>query len=152
MSESAVRDLSSLSQMSRSELQDLWQKLFQASPPTRLHKQLMSQIIGYRMQEQQYGGLTVGSRRRLRKIARLLEKDRKADISGPLPIKPGTRLVRQWRGQTHAVTVEEKGFEYKGLRYQSLSEIARLITGTRWSGPLFFGLKRSEPQSGVEPR
>ena len=59
-------------------------------------------------------------------------------------IKPGTRLIRQWDGQTHQVTVAEEGFEYKGERYKSLSEIARLITGTRWSGPLFFGLKQGE--------
>jgi len=64
-----------------------------------------------------------------------------ARISSVPGIKPGTRLVRQWRGQVHVVNVEEKDFEYKGALYQSLSEIARLITGTRWSGPLFFGLK-----------
>ena len=57
-------------------------------------------------------------------------------------IKPGTRLIRQWDGETHHVTVCEQGFEYKSERYRSLSEIARLITGTRWSGPLFFGLKQ----------
>jgi hypothetical protein len=56
-------------------------------------------------------------------------------------IKPGTRLVRQWKEQVHVVEVETEGFEYRGVRYESLSEIARLITGTRWSGPLFFGLK-----------
>ena len=55
-----------------------------------------------------------------------------------------TRLIRQWEGQTHQVTVAEEDFEYKGERYKSLSEIARLITGTRWSGPLFFGLKQSQ--------
>lgn len=59
----------------------------------------------------------------------------------PRRIKPGTRLIRQWEGQTHHVTVGEAGFEYNGERYKSLSVIARLITGTRWSGPLFFGLK-----------
>ena len=54
---------------------------------------------------------------------------------------PGTRLVRQWRNQVHLVSVEAGGYEYQGVRYKSLSEVARLITGTRWSGPLFFGLK-----------
>jgi hypothetical protein len=56
-------------------------------------------------------------------------------------IHPGTRLVREWQNQVHLVNVEAKGYEYRGVRYRSLSEIARLITGTRWSGPLFFGLK-----------
>jgi hypothetical protein len=59
----------------------------------------------------------------------------------PPKIKPGTRLVRGWRGDTHVVTVLEEGFEYRDKRYGSLSEIARLVTGTRWSGPAFFGLK-----------
>jgi hypothetical protein len=69
-------------------------------------------------------------------------RDRAAKtVSSSARIKPGTRLIRQWDGQTHQVTVAEEGFEYKGERYKSLSEIARLITGTRWSGPLFFGLK-----------
>ena len=62
-------------------------------------------------------------------------------VSTRPPIKPGTRLVRQWKEQVHVVEVETEGYEYKGTRYESLSEIARLITGTRWSGPLFFGLK-----------
>jgi hypothetical protein len=60
----------------------------------------------------------------------------------------GTRLIRQWQDRTHLVTVEQNGYEYLGSRYQSLSEIARLITGTRWSGPLFFGLKTNRAKSG----
>jgi hypothetical protein len=62
-------------------------------------------------------------------------------------LKPGTRLVRQWRDQVHLVNVEADGYEYQGARYQSLSEIARLITGTRWSGPLFFGIKIEQSSS-----
>jgi hypothetical protein len=65
-------------------------------------------------------------------------------------IKPGTRLVRQWQDKVHIVHVEETGYEYKGSRYESLSEIARLITGTRWSGPLFFGLKSRPPRDSQE--
>ena len=65
------------------------------------------------------------------------------------PIKPGTRLIRQWQGKTHTVSVAETGFEFRGSRYRSLSEIARLITATRWSGPLFFGLKSA---AGESPR
>jgi hypothetical protein len=64
--------------------------------------------------------------------------------------KPGTRLVREWHGRAHAVIVLEDGFEYQGRRYASLSRIASLITGTRWSGPVFFGLKR-RPATGAAP-
>lgn len=68
-------------------------------------------------------------------------------ISTSPSLRPGTRLVRQWRDQVHLVNVEAKGYEYQGARYQSLSEIARLITGTRWSGPLFFGIKNEQGSS-----
>ena len=61
----------------------------------------------------------------------------------PLRLSPGTRLVREWRGAVHRVTVGEDGFDYRGTRYSSLSRIAREITGTRWSGPLFFGLRKA---------
>jgi hypothetical protein len=63
--------------------------------------------------------------------------------------KSGTRLIRSWQGKTHTVTVEESGYQYEGRRYRSLSEIARQITGTQWSGPLFFGLKSRGPKKGV---
>ena len=91
--------------------------------------------------KQAFGSLGCDSRRRLRQLARQFEADPNSEITSVSSIKLGTRLVRQWRGQIHVVNVERKGYEYKGSRYQSLSEIARLITGTRWSGPLFFGVK-----------
>ncbi len=101
-------------------------------------------MLAYKLQEQAYGGLKPEVKRRLRELAAGLHRDSKktaAQRRDPLRIKPGTRLIRQWEGQTHHVTVGEAGFEYNGERYKSLSAIARLITGTRWSGPLFFGLK-----------
>src|SRR4029077_13364832 len=70
------------------------------------------------------------------------EKGRDPVVAGAPHMRPGTRLVRQWGDRVHLVNVETNGYEYQGARYQSLSEIARLITGTRWSGPLFFGIKR----------
>jgi hypothetical protein len=81
-----------------------------------------------------------------------VEKDPAAEISAAPAIKPGTRLIRQWQDKTHVVTVKEQGYEYQGSLYQSLSEIARLITGTRWSGPLFFGLKSSPAKISASPR
>jgi hypothetical protein len=112
----------------------------------------MIPILAYRIQEQTFGPLTLESLRRLRQLARTFEADpRKAIPSGPR-IKAGTRLVRQWRGEVHVVNVQAKDFEYKGSRYQSLSEIARLITGTRWSGPLFFGVKSNQTNRGREAK
>jgi hypothetical protein len=93
------------------------------------------------MQEQEFGTLSDRSRRLLEQVAKAIEADSNISLSARSPIKPGTRLIRQWKDQIHIVNVEEGAYEYRGARYESLSEIARLITGTRWSGPLFFGLK-----------
>jgi hypothetical protein len=106
-----------------------------------MRKDLILQIVAYRLQEQALGGLSEPCCRRLRQLASAFEADPNAAVSTRPPIKPGTRLVRQWKEQVHVVEVEMEGYAYKGTRYKNLSEIARLITGTRWSGPLFFGLK-----------
>jgi hypothetical protein len=102
----------------------------------------MIPILAYRLQEQALGSLTTVSRGRLRQLARAFEPNSGGSIPVVPALKPGTRLVRQWRDQVHLVNVETSGYEYQGARYKSLSEVARLITGTRWSGPLFFGIKR----------
>jgi hypothetical protein len=102
------------------------------------------------MQEQAYGGLSTATRKRLNELSRKFEANANAHLSDVPRIKPGTRLIRDWRGQTHRVTVLEKGFEYAGKRHASLSRIARLITGTRWSGPLFFGLRDRHAKEHVD--
>lgn len=134
------QQLESLPKLSKADLCDLWQKLFDGPPP-ELRKDLMIPILGYRLQEQAYGSLKSRTIQRLREIARAIKKDRSAVIVPGLRIKPGTRLVRQWRDEVHVVNVEENRYEYKGSYFRSLSEIASLITGTKWSGPLFFGLR-----------
>jgi hypothetical protein len=103
--------------------------------------------LGYHIQEKAYGGLRPATRRRLLKLAREIESGAKIALFEAPKIKPGTRLVRGWRGDTHVVTVLEEGLEYRDKRYGSLSEIARLVTGTRWSGPAFFGLKAGSGRS-----
>jgi hypothetical protein len=116
-----------------------------ASP--HLRKQLLVPLLAYKMQEQIYGGLRPEVKRRLRALAVSFESEpnrTSAKLAASCRIKPGTRLIRQWQDKTHHVTVCDQGFEYDGGKYSSLSEIARLITGTRWSGPLFFGLKKTE--------
>jgi Protein of unknown function (DUF2924) len=111
---------------------------------------LLRRVLAYRLQEQQFGGLNNTQLRRLRQLAAALEANPNAIVSNRSPIKPGTRLVREWREQVHVVEVEAKGYQYKGTRYESLSEIARLITGSRRSGPLFFGLKAKPCKELVE--
>ncbi len=137
----AARSFASVPHLSKQALRDLWRQLFQSVPPLAMRRDLMVRIVAYRLQEQEFGGLSEATCRRLHQLAKAFEADPDAVVSTRPPIKPGTRLVRQWKEQVHVVEVESEGYEYKGVRYESLSEIARLITGTRWSGPLFFGLK-----------
>ena len=101
----------------------------------------MVRFVAYRIQEQVFHSLSDRSHRHLRELANAIEPDSNIPGSPRLAMKPGTRLLRQWKNELHIVNVEQDNYEYRGARYESLSEIARLITGTRWSGPLFFGLK-----------
>ena len=127
--------------MSKVQLLALWKQLFSFAPPRQCRRGLLIKFLAHRLQEQAYGGLSPAARKRLTELARKFETNPKAKLSSASRIKPGTRLIRDWRGQSHRVTVLENGYEYAGKRYSSLSQVARLITGTRWSGPLFFGLR-----------
>src|SRR5271168_73925 len=137
---SIAKRLASLPSLAKPQLCDLWRRLFKKEPPA-IRKELMIRVVAHRLQEQEFGELSNTTSRRLRHLAKTFEADPAAAGSTRPPIKPGTRLVRQWKEQIHVVEVEPKGYAYRGSRYENLSEIARLITGTRWSGPLFFGLK-----------
>jgi len=99
-------------------------------------------VLAYRLQEQSVGALSPLLARRLEKAIKDFEKGielKPQSTSGAL--RPGSRLLRDWQGRTHEVIVLDSGFQHQDRTYQSLSEVARKITGTRWSGPLFFGLK-----------
>ena len=140
-------EIASLPALSKAELLTRWRERLKQAPPSHLNKPILVPLLAYRLQEQAFDGLKPAYKRRLRELAESFERNpgRAAKtVSSSTRIKPGTRLIRQWDGQARQVTVAEEGFEYKAERYKSLSEIARLITGTRWSGPLFFGLKQSQ--------
>jgi hypothetical protein len=137
----AESPLAELPELSRKALCDLWKDHFGISPPTQLRRDLMIPVLAYRIQEQAFGSLMAASRNRLRQLAEGFANDFNVVVSPKPTLKPGTRLVREWRDEVHLVNVEANGYEYKGGRYKSLSQIARLITGTRWSGPAFFGIK-----------
>ena len=139
-----VERLSSLPKLNKSELCQLWQELFEVPPSPQMQESLVVKMIGYRLQEQAFGGLRSRSARRLHDLARQVEASPNASLVAPPSIKPGTRLIRQWKQRTHVVTAEDKGYAYDGCRYANLSQIARLITGTNWSGPLFFGVKQKQ--------
>src|SRR5436305_949308 len=124
------------------ELRTEWRSLYRTDPPTRLSRDLLLRGIAFRRQERLEGGLSIAARRRLDALAAQLDAKAASAFAPAAILKPGTRLVREWHGRAHAVIVLEDGFEYQGRRYASLSRLATLITGTRWSGPVFFGLKR----------
>jgi Protein of unknown function (DUF2924) len=126
---------------SREQLLELWQKLYRRPAPHGIRRELMVPFLAYRIQENAYGGLKPSTRSELRRIARDLKKSTASPEVRIRPkIKSGTRILRQWRGETHEVVVTESGYEYRESGYHSLSEIARKITGVRWSGPAFFRL------------
>jgi len=125
MPDHTAKRLADLPTLSRVALRELWKQLFDASPPANLRRDLMIPILAFRLQEQTFGSLSGGARDRLRQLSRAFERDSDSTIPSAMKIRPGTRLVRQWRDQVHLVNVEANGYEYQGARYQSLSEIAR---------------------------
>ena len=138
-----LRQLAALQPASTAELKQRWRELFDADPPP-FSRPFLQNRLAHRIQELVYGGLKPETVSRLEALGEKLDGDNvtlrriRAD-DRPLA---GTRLVREHKGVQHVVTVLQHGFEYEGRSYQSLSAIARLITGTRWNGWTFFGLNR----------
>ena len=123
-------------------LQHLWARRYGRPPPRTLSRRLLELAAAYNLQARFYGDLKPALRRKLLQMAsagRGESDGRKPRVPKSLP-SPGSRLVREWHGRTHTVEVTDRGYLYGGRQFRSLSEIAREITGARWSGPRFFGL------------
>jgi hypothetical protein len=138
--QAVARLLAQLPAMDRKELQQHWRELFGREPNPGLRRDLMIPILAWRAQEKAFGGLKESTVRMLRELALGIAGEAQA-VYRP---RTGTRYVREHNGKLHEVTVLDDGFEYGGESYRSLTEIARAITGTKWSGPAFFGLKRKK--------
>lgn len=123
--------LSTLPGQSRSALIRQYREIYGSEVPKNMSRPLLVMAIGYRLQERHFGPLKSTVRRSLLS----------GEAPRPSPATPGTVLIREWHGQHHRVTVFPNDIEYAGERYRSLSEIARVITGHKRSGPAFFGLK-----------
>ena len=133
-------EITRLESLAIDELRQEWRRLYQTPPPKRLSRDLLLRGATYKLQENAFGGLAKAPLRKLQGlIAGNLSfgEKRRPRVS----FKPGTRLVREWRGVTHTVVILTDGVEWRGQRYRSLSVVAREITGAHWSGPRFFGLK-----------
>ena len=143
MGRDLAREIAELPALNKAQLLPIWRRNFDHDPPPKLRKELMVPILAYRIQEKEFGGLSHGARKRLREIAQSLGSGKRPDPYAVPRIRPGTRLIRRWGGEVHEVSVNDTGFGYRGKQYGSLSKIAREITGTRWSGPLFFGTRKA---------
>jgi hypothetical protein len=138
--EALAADLEALQDLSHAELKRRWNEMYDAPCPPHMSRMFLIRAVAYRIQEQALGGLDRTTRRRLDRATEDLAAGR-----SPTPpaakIKPGTRLLRKWQGVVHEVVVLESGVRYRNDSWSSLSAVAREITGARWSGPRFFGLK-----------
>ncbi len=144
-------ELSKLPERSIHELRERWQTLFRGELPTAFGPDLLRRSIAQKLQEDAYGKLSQPAQRELSRIVALLGKNPVARLELPRRIKAGAVLVRDWKEKTHRVTVLDKGFSYDERVYPSLSEIAREITGTRWNGPKFFGLRPTNKPNDEKP-
>jgi hypothetical protein len=135
--------LSRLAELDLGELRQQWRSLYKADASLHLSRALLVRAIAYRMQEVALGGLRPAQQRRLRQYAQDFKETGETRRRARPELKPGTRLVREWQGRTYEVLVLDDGLSWQGTHYRSLSALARKITGTPWSGPLFFGLKPS---------
>jgi hypothetical protein len=139
----SLAELAGLPALDRRELVEKWRSLYGTEPPVGSQNKFLLHAIAYRMQEKALGGLKPAIRRFLEKAAQDNDAS-KQQILQAVSIKPGTRMLREWHGVTYEVIILESRVLCNGKNYRSLSEVARAITGTRWSGPLFFGLKKQE--------
>ncbi|MBK5958436.1 hypothetical protein CCR97_09470 [Rhodoplanes elegans] len=143
MNASVLAQIAALKTMPASALKTRWRELFGTEPPP-FNRRFLESRLAYRIQELTYGGLKPETQERLRALGEQLASARAKPHRPSNRNRPisGTRLIREWQGVEHAVTVRDADFEYQGRPYKSLSSVARAITGTRWNGWLFFGLER----------
>lgn len=132
--------LASLETLPRGDLIPYWVAAYGRQPPKGLSRRVLLYAAAHHLQAQIHGGLKESTKRKLRQIKADHDRKKAHEKNGKSPPRVGTRLIREWHGKTHIVDVIEDGYLYDFTTYRSLSEIARLITGTRWSGPRFFGL------------
>jgi hypothetical protein len=139
--------LEQLSQLSLSKLRAAWTRRLGSNPPAIRSRDMLLRMLAWKIQEKVHGGLDVNTQRTLLSVATALDRDGAYRPKIRHDLSPGVVLTREWKGVFHSVTVTGEGFQHLGKPYKSLSDIARTITGTRWSGPRFFGLEQKSARS-----
>jgi hypothetical protein len=137
----AASETGDLAKLSTHALRQRWDELYGTAPLPRISRDVLMRGVAFRIQEEAYGGLAKAHRRQLHRLAENLSGGGSIPASQAQAFKPGTKLIREWKGRVHEVMICDDGYVWGGKRYRSLSRIARSITGTRWSGPRFFGLE-----------
>ena len=145
-------ELDRLPTMPIAGLRKRYSELFRTEPPKAFGPDLLRRSIAHRIQERAYGGLPASTRRLLDQLVKAAMAKPNGRLELPRRIKPGSELVRTWKGKTYRVTVTANGFAYDGRTFAGLSEIASAITGTRWNGPRFFGLRSASSKEGADGR
>src|SRR4051812_21119433 len=145
-------ELDRLAVMPIAELRIRYRELFRTDPPKAFGPDLLRRSVAHRVQEKAYGGLSRPTQRLLDQLIKAFTAKPGGKIALPRRIKPGSVLVREWNGGSHRVMVLEDGFAWDGNTYTNLSEIARLITGTKRNGPRFFGLRSKEHEGDTRPK
>lgn len=144
-------DPEQLSFLDSAALKAAWCATFNSAPPRAAHKEFFVRLLSYEFQVRLNGGLRKSSLKAMTEFERIGDSSAEPVAAAEPKLRAGTRLLRQWGGAAHEVMIMERGYAYRGRSYASLSEIARHITGARWSGPRFFGL-RSQPKVAVSER
>ena len=146
-----VREIEELQEATSANLKERWRALYRSEPPRRISRDLLIRALAYRIQEKALGGLKPSTRRLLTRVTADASARRPIQVVPKPSLKSGTVLLREWHGTQHQVIVREDGIVFNGKQYKSLSQVAYRITGTKWSGPLFFGLKvnRQEQTNGT---
>jgi DUF2924 family protein len=136
-------EIAQLRDLDISGLRERWRLVFRKKAPARLSRHLMFRVLAHRMQEKVFGGLDPEFERLLNRLSSKWHLDQKTSGTEerPIVLRPGTVLGREWNGRMYRITVVADGFSFDGATYRSLSKVAFLITGTRWNGPKFFGLR-----------
>lgn len=136
-----IPNVESVASLTREELVDIWIKAYRRPPPKGISRRLLEHAAAYHFQSEVRGGLSPNAIRALARVP--LDRSRMdTDASGVgdrRSLPSGSRLIREWHGKVHTVDVTDGGYLYRGKQFRSLSEVARAITGARWSGPRFFG-------------
>ena len=144
--EELAAEIAGLSKLDIDELREHWKAIYGKAPSREIGRSFLTRTIAYRLQERAYSGLKASTCRRL---VRAAEETATGPSKRPQTrmAQSGTILIREWQGTAHRVTMLDDGVSFNGKRYRSLSEVARTITGSRWSGPRFFGLRSQDAEN-----